>query len=54
MKNILVIAPHSDDEVLGAGGVIKKNWFRENLYVLVGTRGNQKFYSEANIVNVRQ
>ena len=55
MKNILVIAPHPDDEVLGAGGIIKKySDAGFHVYILVVTRGNPKYYSEAKIINVRQ
>jgi LmbE family N-acetylglucosaminyl deacetylase len=55
MKNILVLAPHPDDEVLGAGGIIKKySNTGIKVYVLVITRGNPKYYSEEKIINVRQ
>lgn len=55
MKNILVLAPHPDDEVLGVGGLIKKySDSGMNVYVLVVTRGNPKYYSEEKIINVRQ
>ncbi len=30
MKNILIIAAHPDDEVLGCGGLIKKNIKQKN------------------------
>lgn len=54
MKNILIIAPHPDDEVLGCGGIIKKYADKKDLvYVLVITRGNPKLYSEEKIINVR-
>lgn len=55
MKNILIVAPHPDDEVIGCGGLIKKyseqGW---HVYVLVLTRGTPKLYSEERIENVRQ
>jgi len=55
MKNILVLAPHPDDEVLGAGGILKKySDSGVNGYVLVVTRGNPKYYPEEKIINVRQ
>ncbi len=55
MKNILVIAPHPDDEVLGCGGIMKK--YTEagaQVYVLVISRGTAKFYSDERIDNVRK
>ena len=39
-KNILVIAPHADDEVLGCGGSINKLSTKYNIYVLVMTNAN--------------
>ena len=54
MKNILVIAPHPDDEVLGCGATINK--LSENgglVVVLVMTRGTPRFYSDEKIENVR-
>lgn len=55
MKKILVVAPHPDDEVLGAGGVIKKNSELGNeVYVLVITKGSPKYYPDYKVQNVRQ
>ncbi|MCK5078346.1 MAG: PIG-L family deacetylase [Bacteroidales bacterium] len=55
MKNILVIAPHPDDEVLGCGGIMKKYAEAgDQVYVLVMTRGTAKFYSDERIENVRK
>lgn len=54
MKNILVVAPHPDDEVLGCGGVMLRyaqSGF--NVYVLVITRGNPQYYSDERIEKVR-
>jgi LmbE family N-acetylglucosaminyl deacetylase len=55
MKKKLIIAPHPDDEVLGAGGVIKK-FSKEGheVYVLVITKGSPKYYSDEKIQNVRK
>jgi N-acetylglucosamine malate deacetylase 1 len=53
-KNILIVAPHPDDEVLGCGGIIAKyseSGFR--VYVLVVTRGTPKLYSSDKIDNIR-
>ena len=55
MKNILVIAPHPDDEVLGCGGTIGKLALDGNtVYVLIATRGTSRFYTDEQIRNVRQ
>lgn len=55
MKKILVVAPHPDDEVLGAGGVVKKySQEGHEVYILIMTKGSPKFYSEERIKNVRQ
>ena len=54
MSNILIVAPHPDDEVLGCGGVMKKYADAgHNVYVLVVTRGTPKLYVEDRITNVR-
>jgi LmbE family N-acetylglucosaminyl deacetylase len=54
-QNILVIAPHPDDEVLGCGGTIRKYASKgHHVYVLVVTRGNQALYSEEQILNIRK
>lgn len=54
-KNILILAPHPDDEVLGCGGLIKKNSeMGHHVYVLVATRGSAKRYSEERVNNVRK
>jgi LmbE family N-acetylglucosaminyl deacetylase len=53
-KNILILAPHPDDEVLGCGATIKKLSNEGNsVFVLVVTRGSSKFYSDEKIQNVR-
>ena len=41
MKNVLIVAPHADDDVLGCGGIISK--YAENgwkIYVAIMTNGN--------------
>lgn len=41
MKNILIIAPHNDDEVLGCGGVMAKYISQDcNVFVAVVTNGH--------------
>ena len=57
MKNILVIAPHADDEVLGCGGTIYKHHLNEDkVYVAIMTnasKGAPELFSEKYIDNVR-
>lgn len=53
-KNILVIAPHPDDEVLGCGGTMAKlSSEGHHVFVLIASRGIAKLYSDARIQNVR-
>ncbi len=55
VNNILVIAPHPDDEVLGCGGTISKLASQNNnVYVLIITRGKEEIYPEERILNVRK
>ncbi|MHC1775880.1 MAG: PIG-L deacetylase family protein [Lentimicrobium sp.] len=54
-KNILIVAPHPDDEVLGCGGVMAKfAGTGLKVYVLVVTRGTPKLYSAEKIDNIRR
>jgi LmbE family N-acetylglucosaminyl deacetylase len=54
-KNILVIAPHPDDEVLGCGGVMTKYAGAGNkVYVLIMSRGVSHLYGKDKIDNVRR
>lgn len=54
-KNVLVLAPHPDDEVLGCGGVIRKyTTLGNSVYVIVVTKGSPKYYGEEKILNVRK
>ena len=57
MKNILVIAPHADDEVLGCGGTIYKHHLNgDKVYVAVMTNasnGAPELFSETDINNIR-
>lgn len=53
-KNILVVAPHPDDEVLGCGGIMKKFSARgDQVFVLIITRGKPEKYSERKVLKVR-
>lgn len=57
MKNILVIAPHADDEILGCGATMTKEISKSNnVYVLVCTNahvGAPELFSEELINQVR-
>ena len=53
-NNILFIAPHPDDEVLGCGGIMKKISNKgDNVFVLIITRGKPEKYSDERIIKVR-
>lgn len=53
-KNILIIAPHPDDEVLGCGATMAKYAsLGHKVYVLIATRGTKKMYADDKIENVR-
>lgn len=55
MKNILVIAPHPDDEILGCGGMIRRSILEgDQVYVLIATRGNPAMYSDEKVENIRK
>lgn len=53
--NVLVIAPHPDDEILGCGGTIAKHIANGNkVYVLVVTKGCLPLFDEAGVLQVRK
>ena len=55
MKNILVIGPHPDDEILGCGGLIRKKIENDQeVFVLIATKGSPQLYSEDKIKKVRE
>jgi LmbE family N-acetylglucosaminyl deacetylase len=54
-ENVLVVAPHPDDEVLGCGGIIRKyGTAGKKVVVLIMSRGKPGMFSEERIINVRQ
>lgn len=53
-NNVLIVAPHPDDEVLGCGGLIKNLTLNGiPVCVLVMTRGKREKYSDDKIARVR-
>jgi LmbE family N-acetylglucosaminyl deacetylase len=53
--NMLVIAPHADDEVLGVGGtIIKEAHLGTNVYVCVVTVGHPSMYDEHTRKTIRE
>lgn len=53
-KNILIIAPHPDDEVLGCGATIRKYANHgDNVFVLIATRGSARLFDQQKVENVR-
>ncbi len=57
-KNILIIAPHADDEILGCGGVISKYSKKKvNIYVAIMTnasKGDKILFNQSKIKKIRQ
>ncbi len=52
--NIVVLAPHPDDEILGCGGVIARHVFEgDNVYIIVITRGIAEVFSPKEIADTR-
>lgn len=55
MKKILVIAPHADDEILGAGGTMARNIAEGNqVFVLIVTHGEKPLFSDEIVKQVRE
>jgi len=53
--NVLVIAPHADDEVLGCGGTMARHAaMGDRVYVLVITRGIPELFPPEEIERIRQ
>ncbi len=54
-QNVLVIAPHADDEVLGCGGSIARHVSRgDSVHVLVITHGAPDIFPEPLVQQIRQ
>ena len=57
-KNILVLAPHMDDEIIGCGGVICKHIQNGDsvavVYFTRGDKGNKNFSSDNTLSNIRK
>lgn len=54
MSNVLIVAPHPDDEILGCGALInKKSKLGDSVFVLVVTRGTPRLYTTQQVDNVR-
>jgi LmbE family N-acetylglucosaminyl deacetylase len=52
--NVLIVAPHADDEVLGCGGTMARHADRgDSVHVLVATRGIEELYPPEGIDIVR-
>ena len=58
MNNILIIAPHADDEILGCGGVIAKYISNgHKVFVLIATNasvGAPDIFSAADVESIRR
>ncbi|ADQ79102.1 LmbE family protein [Paludibacter propionicigenes WB4] len=57
MSNILIIAPHPDDEILGCGAVMRKHVLEgDDVYVIIMTNahvGDPELYKEEVVASVR-
>ena len=55
MKNILVIAPHPDDETLGCGGTLFRHKLKgDKIHWLIVTRLSKKSTNDIKLINISQ
>lgn len=53
--NVLIIAPHPDDEILGVGGTIAKRvQYGDEVFVCIITKGCEPLFSNGSVEIVRQ
>lgn len=53
--NLLIIAPHPDDEVLGCGGTIAKYIFQgQSVFLCIMTKGEEQYYGKEMLEEKRQ
>lgn len=52
--NILILAAHPDDEVLGMGGTIKKLSKKNNIFLVILTEGASSQYKDKKMIEVRK
>ena len=55
MSNVLVIAPHPDDEVLGVGGTILRHLDNgDDVHVVICTRGEESRFGNEQVARVQK
>ncbi len=57
-RNILILAPHMDDEIIGCGGVVQKHKSDGDnitvIYFTAGDKGNKDFQSDSDLSKIRK